>query len=83
MDKKIIVVSATGVSIGTLPGDVALMFHDIGSQIGLAPDMKLTLRLSPTEARQVASALLRKADEAEARSSRPTQLIHPNPGTEQ
>jgi len=83
MDKKIIVVSASGFSVGTLPGDVALMFHELGSQLGLAPDMKLTLRLSPDEARQIATALARKADEAEARTSQPNQLIHPGHGTKQ
>lgn len=83
MDKKIIVVSASGYSVGTVPGAVALMFHDIGSQLGLAPDMKLTLRLSPDEARWLASVLVRKADEAEARPSQSTQLIQPDHGTKQ
>jgi hypothetical protein len=34
-------------------------------QLGLAPGLSVGLRMSPTEARQIAEVLLRKADEAE------------------
>jgi hypothetical protein len=35
-------------------------------ELGLAPGIRLAMEMSPTEARNVAGVLLRKADEAEA-----------------
>lgn len=83
MEKKIIVISADGLSVGSIPGDVALMFHDAGKHFGLAEEIQLTLRLAPDEARRLALALQRKADEAEARSPQPIQTIQAPTGTKQ
>lgn len=35
-------------------------------RLGLAPGLSVGLRMSPTEARQIAEAIIRKADEVEA-----------------
>ncbi|WP_124833350.1 hypothetical protein [Burkholderia sp. Bp9031] len=83
MSKKIIVVKPEGVSVGTIPGDVALMFHTVGAQLGLVEDIQLTLRLSPDEARHLAAALGRMADKAEDRSALPIQPIQEGPATKQ
>ncbi|QIX17198.1 hypothetical protein [Burkholderia multivorans] len=83
MEKKIIVVSPSDISLGTIPGDVAIMFHGLQKPLGLAEDIQPVLRLSPDEARRLAVALARKADEAEARSALPLQPIQEGPATKQ
>ena len=68
--KRWLMISASGFSVVTDPrnGDRDVSIHlDIpDNQLGMAPNTGLALRMTPTEARKFAQALLRKADEAEA-----------------
>jgi hypothetical protein len=68
--KRWLFISASGFSVVTDPqsGDRDVSVHlDIpDNQLGMAPNTGLALRMTPTEARRLADALRRKADEAEA-----------------
>ena len=55
-----------GVQADQTSHSVILGLDVSGPELGLAPGLSVGLRMSPTEARQVAEALLRKADDAEA-----------------
>jgi hypothetical protein len=67
--KRWVVISASAFSVVTDPrsGEREVVIHlDIpDNQLGMAPNTGLALRLSPREARQIAEALRKKADEAE------------------
>lgn len=68
---RILYVTADLLEIGTNErGEVAIRFDLPGSDLGLAPGLSLAAQLSPQEARDLAGALLRKADDAEAQLPR-------------
>lgn len=50
-------------------GNVGVRLGKPHPTLGFAEDLVLAVELSPTEARQIAALLIRKADEAEAGSS--------------
>jgi hypothetical protein len=64
-DPRFLVYTAQNIAAFAVGGDSVLMQIDC-PDLGMSPDVKLCFRLAPEEARQVASALVRKADEAEA-----------------
>ncbi len=68
--KRWVIISASGFSVVTDPRsgerEVAIHLDIPDNQLGMAPNTGLALRLSPHEARRIAEALHRKADEAEA-----------------
>ena len=66
-DERIFYLTADRLEVGTNErGEVAIQFDFPGSDLGLAPGLSLAAQLSPQEARDLAAALLRKADDAEA-----------------
>ena len=66
MEKKILVLSANQFRIGVLPeGDIAFRFDLADSSVGLMPELDISIRVSHTEARQLAQLLNEKAAEAE------------------
>jgi hypothetical protein len=66
-DKKILAVGASAMAVAYEPsrGLVVAMFDLPRSLTHLVEDLSLAVQLSPTEARQLAGMLIRKADEAE------------------
>jgi hypothetical protein len=67
MEKKILVLSAKEVSVGIIPsaGDVVFRFDLADSSLALMPEFDVSIRLTPTEARELAGTLIRKAAQAE------------------
>ena len=63
---RLLVMSPERLTLATSLGNV-LVNIDHAHDLGLAPGIHLAMELSPNEARSVARALLRKADEAEAK----------------
>ena len=63
---RLLVMSPERLTFATSPGGNVLVNIDHAHDLGLAPGIHLAMELSPNEARPVARALLRKADEAEA-----------------
>ena len=64
---RIFYLTADRLEVGTNErGEVAIRFDFPGADLGLAPGLSLAAQLSPQEARDLAEALLRKADDAEA-----------------
>jgi hypothetical protein len=62
------------ITFATYPDGKVLVNLDYPSEkLGLPPDIHLALEFTPAEARSVAKALLRKADEAEA----PERMVSP------
>lgn len=70
-EKRLLIVTPDQYSVGVLTEEpsVALRFY-LGGELGLFPELDLVLRLAPSEARALAAALQRKADEAEASLSK-------------
>ncbi len=70
-EKRLLIVTPDKYSVGVVNEDwsVALQFY-LGGELGLFPEIDLVLRLAPNEARGLADVLRRKADAAEAGSSR-------------
>lgn len=55
------------VAHGDAPDPSVILMLDVSSdETGLAPGVRLGMRMSPTEARALAQSLVRKADDAEA-----------------
>lgn len=74
--KQALFVTPSNVTVCTNPDQsVGLIIDGLGSALGFDPGVPLVLRLSPAEARQLVAVLLRKADEAEARSPQPIQHL--------
>jgi hypothetical protein len=71
-DKKILAVGASAMAVAYEPsrGLVVAMFDLPQSLTHLVEDLSLAVQLSPTEARQLAGMLTRKAEEAEAGHTR-------------
>jgi hypothetical protein len=71
-DKKILAVGASAMAVAYEParGVVVAAFDLPQEQTHLVEDLTLAVQLSPTEARQLAGMLTRKADEAEGVQSR-------------
>jgi hypothetical protein len=65
-EKKVLAVGASGMAVGHEPsrGQVLAMFDLPQSLTHLVEDLTLAVQLSPSEARQLAGMLTRKADEA-------------------
>jgi len=66
-ERKILVVGSTGMAVAYEPAkQIVLMSFDLPEkETGLVQGLLLGVSLSPTEARQLAGMLTRKADEAE------------------
>jgi hypothetical protein len=64
-DPRFLVYTARNIAAFATHDDSVIMQIDC-PDLGMSPDVKLSFRLGPEEARQVAAVLLRKADEAEA-----------------
>lgn len=64
-DPRFLVYTARNIAALATFEDNVLMQVDC-PDLGMSPDVKLSFRLGPEEARRLAAALLRKADEAEA-----------------
>ena len=58
--------SQMGVQADQTSQSVVLGLDVSGAEFGLGPGLNVGLRMSPTEARQLAATILRKADEVEA-----------------
>lgn len=67
MEQRYLILTAKQFYLGVLEKtrDVMIQFDLSEADVGLFPEIQLALRLSPDEARQFASALVRKADEAQ------------------
>jgi hypothetical protein len=63
---RLLVMSPERLTFATSVDGKVLVNIDHAHDLGLAPGIHLAMELSPNEARSVARALLRKADEAEA-----------------
>jgi hypothetical protein len=67
LEDRLLVIPAERLTFATCPGGKVLANIDYPSEkLGLPPDIHLALELTSAEARSVAKALLRKADEVEA-----------------
>jgi len=65
--KRLLIVTPEQVSVGRTPDGHILVPLEINpDHLGLAPGIGLALRMSPAEARQLASHLVQTADAAEA-----------------
>ena len=66
-DKKVLIVGASGMVVGYEPSrDVVVAMFDLPQSLThLVEDLSLAVQLSPTEARQLAEMLTRRAGEAE------------------
>ena len=74
LEDRLLVISAERLTFATYPDGKVLVNLDYPSEkLGLPPDIHLALEFTPAEARSVAKALLRKADEAEA----PERMVSP------
>jgi hypothetical protein len=82
-EKKVLAVGASGMAVGHEPnrGQVLAMFDLPQSVTHLVEDLSLAVQLSPSEARQLAGMLTRKADEVagsppsmEAKAYSPTSM---------
>lgn len=67
-EKRWLIVSADQFALALHAGEVLVHFRTAAASLQLI-DTELGLRLSPSEARLLAQALARKADEAEAQKS--------------
>jgi hypothetical protein len=65
-EDRLLVMSPERLTLATSLGNV-LVNIDHAHDLGLAPGIHLAMELSPNEARSFARALVRKADEAEAK----------------
>jgi len=66
---KFIIITTENLGIGIDPNkNVIVDIRGIGNELGFAPGVALGVQFSPSEARQFAQALIRKADEAEEKS---------------
>lgn len=64
---RILYITADRLEVATNErGEVTIQFDFPGADLGLAPGLSLAAQLSAEEARDLAAALLRKADDAEA-----------------
>lgn len=67
-DDRWLIITPTDIRLATSepPDNSVIMMVDVShEETGLAPGVHLGLRMSPTEARQLAAALVRRADAAE------------------
>jgi hypothetical protein len=71
-EPKILAVGATAMAVASEPSrEMVIAAFDLPSeQTHLAEHLRLAVQLTPTEARQLAGMLIRKADEAEGGSFR-------------
>jgi hypothetical protein len=70
--KKWIVIAPADVTVGVLPPERSVVIQLLidPKHLNLAPAVGVALRMTPAEARIIGAHLQRKADEAEALSSR-------------
>lgn len=68
-EKRYLILSAKELALSIIPEhrDVLVHLNLAEMSAGLVPGFEFALRLSPSESRDFAQALSRKADEAEAR----------------
>ncbi len=73
MIERFLVIKPDGLAIAIVNPDRDVVIHLRGLEkaAGLTPGLQVMIEMTPTEARQFAQALIRKADEAEGRSSLP------------
>lgn len=66
-DEKWLMITPNQVSVHAvqISRSVAMGLDVSGSEFGLAPGLRVALEMSPKEARQIAEAILRAADEVE------------------
>jgi hypothetical protein len=70
LQDRLLVISAERLTLATCPNGKVLVNLDWPSEkLGLPPGIHLAMEFTSAEARSVARALLRKADEAEAPKS--------------
>jgi hypothetical protein len=76
LQDRLLVISAERLTFATGPNGNVLVNLDCPSEkIGLPPDIHLALEFTSAQARSVARALLRKADEAEAPQRKASPLL--------
>jgi 2,3-bisphosphoglycerate-independent phosphoglycerate mutase len=69
VEKKVLILSADEFQIATLPeqGDIVFRLNLAQMSEALMPELDVAIRISPTEARQIAAALIHKADEIQGK----------------
>lgn len=69
MDERFLFVAPENIKIAVSPHFLVGVLLDYENEmLGLAPGVKLAVELTPSEARDLAAKLLRKASEAEVKS---------------
>lgn len=67
IENRTLVIGAKEIAVSTVPTKQSVLMHLAlpSDETGLVPGLSVAVGLSPTEARQIGQALVRKADEAE------------------
>lgn len=70
-EKRVLVLSATEFELATIPShsDIVFRFHPAEESAGLIEELDISFRVSATEARRLARALIDMADELQGTPS--------------
>lgn len=68
MEEKFVLIepSALSIEINPISGKIGVLFGAPDEELGLAPNVKLALELTPDQARELAARIIQKTLEADA-----------------